>query len=157
MPRSISFVFFSLSLEYSCNIYTHIYLKSIIKHLSPKHKDHTYIFPRAQVKRPLVCAPKSYSLYWKFYSAVSFLITCKAASHDFYCPAHWLDFQQAHWQHTEIRTRRQATTGHCPVNMIWKQWCQASKQQGHISKKLWSCRELWLWAGPAGSGTTIQW
>lgn len=99
--------------------------------------------PRTQVKRPFVCTPKLYSLYWKLYSSGSFLITCKAASQNFYCPAHW-----AQWQHTkEIRTHRQAMTGHAalPMNMIWKQRCQASEQQDHISKKLWSCsREPWL-------------
>lgn len=42
----------------------------------------------------------------------------------------------------------------CPVNVMWKHLWQASKQQGHISKKLWSRREPWLRAGPAGQA---QW
>lgn len=66
-------------------------------------------------------------------------------------------------RHSEYVQRRSEQAGKlqlgtllCQINMKWKQWCQTSKQPGCISKKLWFCREPWLWAGTLGFGATVH-
>lgn len=56
---------------------------------------------------------------------------------------------------SEQADKLQLGTLHCQISMKWKQWCQASKQPGCISKKLCFCREPWFWAGLLGFGTTV--
>lgn len=57
---------------------------------------------------------------------------------------------------SEQADKLQLGTLHCQISMKWKQWCQASKQPGCISKKLCFCREPWFWAGLLGFGTTVH-
>lgn len=176
MPRSISFVFFSLSLEYSCNSYTHIYWKSLFVPWS-SHK--SWISNQAGVLHrfcPFRCSVNGFDIgeppssssaqavglhsllhpracTRSSHSPVSFLMTCKAAAPD---------WQRTGWlfnRHTGSIQRRAEHPAKllCPGNTMWKQCCQASKQQDHASQKLPSCRKPWRWAGPAGSGTVIHW
>lgn len=128
MPRSISFVFFSLSLEYSCNSYTHIYWKSLNV---PWWSHKSWISNQAGVLHrfcPFRCSvnvfdigepPSSSSAQavglhsYTPEPVLKFSLSCQL-SDDLqgscsWLAAHWLAFQQAHRQHTEeSRTPSQA-------------------------------------------------
>lgn len=107
------------------------------------------------VKNQLVCNHLllNHIHYTENFIPVSFLITCKEASRDFYCSAHWFLIGTLNMYRGDQNKQTRYNWTHCstPVTMMWKQWCQAPKQQGCNSKKLGSykeprlCRASWLW------------
>lgn len=92
------------------------------------------------VKSQLVCNHLllNHIPYTENFIPVSFLITCKEASRDFYSSAHWFLIGTLNMYRGDQNKQTRYNWTHCstPVTMMWKQWCQAPKQQGCNSKKL---------------------
>lgn len=92
------------------------------------------------VKSQLVCNHLllNHIPYTENFIPVSFLFTCKEASRDFYCSAHWFSIGTLNMYRGDQNKQTRYNWTHCstPVTMMWKQWCQAPKQQGCNSKKL---------------------